>query len=182
MIRSLSALVLALLLGTAAAAGDVKYALTGENTKITFVGTKPGGKHDGGFKKLTGNATVTDGNIETLKIEADIDTDSLYTDDPSGKLTGHLKNSDFFGVKDHPKATFKTTKIEKTDKGYTITGDLTMIGKTKAVSFPATVAASGDTLTLSASFSIDRTDWGMNYGKGKIDDKVAMKVVVNAKK
>ena len=56
MIRSLSALVLAVLLATAAAAGDVKYALTGENTKITFVGTKPGGKHDGGFKKLTGIA------------------------------------------------------------------------------------------------------------------------------
>ena len=182
MVRSLSALALAILLGTAAGAADVKYALTGENTKVTFVGTKPGGKHDGGFKKLSGNATVTDGNIETLTIAVEIDTDSLYTDDPSGKLTGHLKNPDFFGVKDHPKATFKTTKVEKTDKGYTITGDLTMIGKTKAVSFPATVAANGDTLTLNAEFTIDRTDWGMNYGKGKIDDKVTIKVAVNAKK
>ena len=40
-------------------------------------------------------------------------------------------------MKDNPKATFKSTKIEKTDKGYTITGDLTMLGKTKSVSFPA---------------------------------------------
>ena len=180
MIRSLFALGLAALLGTSAFAADVKYALTGENTKITFVGKKPDGKHDGGFKKLTGNATVTDGKIETLTIEVDIDTDSLYSDNE--KLTGHLKQPDFFGVKDNPKATFKTTKVEKTDKGYTITGDLMMIGKTKAVSFPATVTENDGTLNFSADFSIDRTDWGMNYGKGKIDDKVALKVALTAKK
>jgi polyisoprenoid-binding protein YceI len=180
MMRPLSALVLAILLGASAVAADAKYALTGENTKITFVGTKPGGKHDGGFKKVTGNATLTDGKIDTLKIEVDIDTDSLYSD--NAKLTTHLKHPDFFGVKDNPKATFKTTKVEKTDKGYTITGDLTLIGTTKAVSFPATVAENGGTLTLSADFTIDRTDWGMNYGKGKVDDKVTLKVAFTAKK
>src|SRR5262249_5649322 len=160
-------------------AADTKYTLTGENTTIQFVGTKPGGKHDGGFKKVAGTATVTDGNLATLKIEVEIETDSLYADDP--KLTGHLKSPDFFGVKDNPKATFKTTKVEKTDKGYTITGELTMLGKTKAVSFPAAVAA-GDALTLTSEFQIDRNDWGMSFGKGKIDDKVTIKVAVNAKK
>jgi polyisoprenoid-binding protein YceI len=178
MIRSLSALALAILLVASAAAADVKYALTGENTKIEFTGTKPGGKHDGGFKKLTGTATVADGTLAT--IEVDIDADSLWSDNE--KLTGHLKNPDFFGVKDNPKATFKSTKIEKTDKGYTITGDLTMIGKTKSVSFPASATESGGVLSISTSFPIDRTEWGMNYGKGKIDDKVTLKVAVTAKK
>lgn len=160
-------------------AADTKYTLTGENTKIEFTGTKPGGKHDGGFKKVAGTATVTDGNLATLKIEVEIETDSLYSDDP--KLTGHLKSPDFFGVKDNPKATFKTTKVEKGDKGYTVTGDLTLLGKTKSVSFPAEVAA-GDSLTLNATFPIDRNDWGMSFGKGKVDDKVTIRVAVNAKK
>jgi polyisoprenoid-binding protein YceI len=183
MIRSLSALVLAILLGTSAVAADVKYALTGENTKLTFVGTKPGGKHDGGFKKLTGTATVADGKIESLTIEVDIDTDSLYTDDPSGKLTNHLKNPDFFGVKDNPKATFKTTKVAKTDKGYDVTGDLTMLGKTKAVTFPATITEKDGVLSLTSDFKIDRTQWGMNYGaKGQVDKDVAIKLAVTAKK
>jgi polyisoprenoid-binding protein YceI len=177
MMRSLSALVLAILIAASAGAADVKYALSGENTQITFVGTKPGGKHDGGFKKLTGTATVTDGKIATIEVE--IDTDSLWSD--NGKLTNHLKNPDFFGVKDHPKATFKSTKIEKNDKGYTITGDLMMIGQTKPVSFPATVTENGGKLSLNAAFAIDRTNWGMNYGKGKVDDKVSLKVSVNAK-
>ncbi|HVK13833.1 MAG TPA: hypothetical protein VM597_34140, partial [Gemmataceae bacterium] len=57
--RMLFAAALTLALGTAAVAADTKVALTGENTKITFVGTKPDGKHEGGFKALTGTATVT---------------------------------------------------------------------------------------------------------------------------
>jgi polyisoprenoid-binding protein YceI len=179
MIRALFALVAAGALTSVALAADQTFALTGENTKITFVGTKPGGKHDGGFAKLSGTATVTDGNPQSLRIMVDIDTGSLYADDP--KLATHLKSPDFFAVKDHPKATFKTTKVEKSGTGYTVSGELTMLGKTKPVSFPATVAVSGNTLTLSAEFKINRTDWGMNFGKGMIDDLVTVKVAVNAK-
>jgi|SRR5581483_943311 len=180
MIRVLFALPLVALLCAAAPAADTKYPLTGDNTKLTFVGTKTNGKHEGGFKKLDGTATVTDGKLETLKLEVNIDCDSLYSDD--AKLTGHLKSPDFFGVKDNPKATFKTTKIEKTDKGYTVTGELTMLGKAKPVSFPVTVTEKDGTLTLTAEFKIDRTQWGMTYGKGMIDNDVAVKVAVTAKK
>lgn len=180
MTRTLVALTLAALCAASAAAADVKYALTGDNTKLTFTGKKPDGKHDGGFAKLSGAATVPDGDLTKLSVALDIDTDSLYSDD--AKLTGHLKNADFFDVKNHPKATFKSTKIEKGDKTYTVTGELTLLGKTKTVSFPATIAATADALTVSTSFEIDRTEWGMNYGKGKIDDKVKIGIAVTAKK
>ena len=180
MARTLFALAAAGLVAAPALAAEVKYPLTGENTKITFTGFKPGGKHDGGFKTVTGSAVVADGDLTKLKIEVEIDCTSLFSDDE--KLTSHLKSPDFFGVKDNPKATFKSTKIEKTDKGYTVTGDLTMLGKTKAVSFPATVAATADTFTLAADTKIDRTQWGMTFGKGKIDDEVALKLAVTAKK
>jgi polyisoprenoid-binding protein YceI len=171
--------VFALGLATAVTAADTKYSLTGDNTTLTFVGTKAKGKHDGGFKKLTGTATVTDGDITTLKIETDIDVDSIYSDD--AKLTNHLKGADFFGVKENPTAKFKVTKVEKADKGYTVTGDLTLLGKTKSVSFPATIEA-GDTLALTSEFKIDRTNWGMTYGKGQIDNDVKLKLVIAAKK
>ena len=180
MTRLLFALPLMAMLALSSNAADTKYPLTGDNTKLTFVGTKTKGMHEGGFKKLTGSATVTDGKLETLKIEVDIETDSLYSDDT--KLTGHLKSADFFGVKDNPKATFKTTKVEKTDKGYTVTGELTMLGKAKPVTFPVTVTEKDGTLTLTAEFKIDRTQWGMTYGKGMINDDVTIKVMMSAKK
>jgi polyisoprenoid-binding protein YceI len=180
MMRVVSGLACVALLCTATLAAETRYPLTGENTKITFTGTKKNGKHDGGFAKLSGTATITDGNPASLKVEVEIDCDSLYSD--NDKLTGHLKNPDFFSVKDHPKATFKTTKVEPTDKGVQITGDLTMIGKTQPVTFPATVTEKDGVLTLTADFKIDRTRWGMTYGKGMIDNDVAIKVALTAKK
>ena len=54
-----------------ALAGDPAFALSGDNTKIEFLGTKPGGKHAGGFKKLTGTASVKGADPTTLKIAID---------------------------------------------------------------------------------------------------------------
>jgi polyisoprenoid-binding protein YceI len=176
--RILSITVCALVLAPALAlAAD--FPLTGSNTTIKFVGTKPGGKHDGGFKSVKGTASVTGADAATLKISLDIETDSLYSDNE--KLTAHLKSPDFFGVKSNPKVKFVTTKVEKADAGYIITGELTLLGKTKSVSFPATIAVKGDSLNVTANFSIDRTQWGMTYGKGKVDDMVKLSVSVNAK-
>jgi polyisoprenoid-binding protein YceI len=173
--------VLAMFVGVVAMpalAAETKFNLSGENTKIGFVGTKPDGKHVGGFKTLMGTATV-DKDPTTLKIEVEIDMDSTYTDEK--KLTLHLKSPDFFGVKTHPRAKFVTTRVEKGTDGYTVTGDLTLAGKTKSITFPARIAT-GDGLTLDSSFKINRHDFGISYGKGKIDDDVSLTVKVKASK
>ena len=175
-----STLMLASLLGTTSYAAEATIPLTGENTKITFVGTKPDGKHEGGFKTLTGTATVDGKDVTTLKIAIEIDMNSTFSDDE--KLTGHLKSPDFFGVKDNPKAKFVTTKVEKGDAGYNVTGKLTLCGKTKEVTFPAKIETNGETLSLTSNFKIDRNDWGIKYGKGKIGDDVALAVVISVKK
>lgn len=158
-------------------AADVKYVLTKDNTKIEWTGTKPGGKHSGGFEKVSGTASITEKG--GLVIDVEIDCDSLYSDDK--KLTGHLKSPDFFAVKDHPKAKFVSTKVAKADKGFIVTGDLTLLGKKKEVSFPTEITT-GDKLTINGTIEIDRSDFGMTYGKGKVDEKVAIRVKVDAKK
>jgi polyisoprenoid-binding protein YceI len=164
------------LAGSAVADGRT-VALTGDNTKVTWVGTKgAAGKHEGGFKTLAGTATVDGDALTAVKVE--IETDSLYADDP--KLTAHLKSPDFFGVKVNPKAKFESTKVEKSDKGYTITGNLTINGKTKEVAIPAEVSTAGG-LKITGAVTIDKRDFGMTYGGGKIDDPVAIKVAVEAK-
>jgi polyisoprenoid-binding protein YceI len=177
MLRFLSALTLIL---TPVLANAADFALNEKNTTITFVGTKPGGKHDGGFKKLTGTASAQNNDPATLKISLDIDANSLYADNPM--LTNHLKSPDFFGVKSNPSAKFVSTKVEKSGGSYNITGDLTMVGKTNSITVPATVAIGADGLTLASTFIIDRTQWGMNYGSnGKVDNKVKLTVNVKAK-
>ena len=158
-------------------AEETKYSLNGDNTKIEWTGTKSDGKHDGGFKQLKGTATLSDGS--NLKFEVEIDCGSLFSDDP--KLTQHLKSPDLFSVKDHPKAKFKSTKIEKTADGVEVTGDLTLLGKTKKVTFPAEIKT-GDALVIKADFKINRQDFGMSYGTGKINDEVEIRVNLKAKR
>jgi polyisoprenoid-binding protein YceI len=161
-------------------AADTKFALDGDNTKVQFVGTKPGGRHEGGFKKLTGTATVSGNDLSTAKFEVEIDMTTLYTD--TDKLTAHLKSADFFSVKSNPKSKFVSTKVEKADDGYTVTGDLTLNGKTKSLSFPAKMALADGGLTLTSEFKIKRQDFGITYGEGKIDSDVALKLTVKVKK
>src|SRR5947209_12396905 len=142
--------------GTALAGGN--FTLDSKNTKIEFVGTKPGGKHDGGFKTVTGAATAEGNDPTTVKLTLDIDTTSMYTDTP--KLTQHLKSPDFFEVKTYPKAKFVTSKVEKAGQSYTITGDLTLLGKTKTISVPATIAVGDGGINLSRQFTINSQDYG----------------------
>jgi polyisoprenoid-binding protein YceI len=176
LILGTAALALGLLVGPALAGEAFK--LDGSNTKVEFVGTKPNGKHTGGFQRLTGSATGAD--AASLKLQVDIDTTSLYSD--NDKLTQHLKSPDFFGVKTHPTAKFVTTKVEPAANGYTVTGDLTLCGTTKTISFPARIAVTAGALSVTSQFPIDRTAFGMSYGRGKIDDQVTLKVAVNARK
>ena len=176
-ITATMAAILAAIQASTAGAQEVKYVLTGDNTKVTWTGTKTGGKHDGGFKDVSGVASVAPNT--GLRLSVEIDTASLFSDDP--KLTGHLKSPDFFAVKDHPKAKFVSTKIDQAAGGFIINGDLTLLGKTKAISFPAQITV-GNTLGIQAAFTINRADFGMTYGKGKVDDTVSLKVAVNAGK
>lgn len=160
------------------ASAEEKPTFDSEQSKISFIGAKPDGKHDGGFKKFTAEATLNleDPSKGSLKIE--IDATSLWSDDD--KLTNHLKNPDFFDVRKHPKITFESTKIEhdaSQDK-VNIVGKLTMLGKTVEVTIPSMPKLTEDMLVLAANFDIDRTKWGMTYGKGKIKDDVAIRALL----
>ncbi len=159
------------------ARADVKFPLTGQNTTIQFIGTKPNGKHEGGFKNVTGAALGTNTG---LKIELDIDMDSIYTDNAT--LTNHLKGVDFFNVKANPKAHFVTSKIEKVGDVFNVTGELNLCGKPKQITFPAKITLTAEAFTLNAEFKVNRHDLGITHMKGQIDDDVVLKITLNARK
>lgn len=169
-----------------AAQGAAKYVFDQSSSKITFVGSKVTGKHDGGFGTFNGTVDVVDGAPEKSKVDVQIDADSITTD--TEQLTGHLKSPDFFDTKTNPKATFVSTAIKKGgEKGATntVTGNLTIKGITKSVTFPATINVTGDSASLDAEFSINRRDFSLNYpGKPNdlIRDDVLIKLSIKAKK
>jgi polyisoprenoid-binding protein YceI len=166
--------------------GTVKYTFDQSSSKVSFVGSKVTGKHDGGFGTFKGTVDVADGAPEKSKVDVQIDADSITTD--TEKLTGHLKSPDFFDTKANPKATFVSTEIKKGgEKGatHTITGNLTIKGITKSVTFPATINVSAENANLDAEFSINRRDFSLNYAgmpNDLIRDDVLIKLSIKAKK
>jgi polyisoprenoid-binding protein YceI len=171
---------------TAPTQAAAKYSFNQDASKVTWVGSKVTGKHDGGFATFKGTVDLPDGTPEKGKVEVEIDATSLTSD--TAKLTGHLKSADFFDVEKNPKATFVSTEIKKGgEKGatHTITGNLTIKGITKSVTFPATVALAGDTANVDAEFAINRRDFSLNYAgmpNDLIRDEVVIKLTIRGKK
>lgn len=146
------------------------YSISKEST-ISFVGSKVTGSHDGGFKEFSGMIAVADGKIAPAS-KITIQMDSLWSD--NDRLTGHLKNADFFDVPSYPTAEFVVTSINGNGE---LTGNLTMHGVTKSITFPSNVEITDSSVSLRAEFDIKRFDWGIVY-KGKADDLIRDEVVI----
>jgi polyisoprenoid-binding protein YceI len=167
------------------ATGGQTYLITPANSKIEFIGSKVTGSHHGSFQKFAGEMHYT-GDPTTSHVTITMDASSITADDP--KLTEHLKTADFFDVAKFPEAKFESVSIKPGgDKGasHTVTGNLTLHGVTKAVTFPATISATPDAITVNSEFAINRKDFNINYAGAAdnlIRDDVVLKLTIRGTK
>lgn len=96
-----------------------------------------------------------------------------------GKLEGHLKSDDFFGVENFPTAKFEMTQVISRGKpgDYKITGDLTIKETTKEIKFNATVEEGSDKLVAKTAIEIDRSEFKVRYGSGSFFDGLGDKTI-----
>jgi len=158
-----------------AAEAEAQRYLLAEGSSVGFIGSKVTGSHNGGFHGFDAELLVTDGDPARSSVNITIDTTTLWADDE--RLTGHLKSPDFFDVESYPTATFTSTEIVAEGDGYTITGNLTLHGITKSISFPAAIGFEGEQLRASAEFAIKRFEFDIVY-PGKTDDLIRDDVVI----
>ena len=168
---------------TPVALADGVATLSPENSKVEFVGKHEGDEPKprlGGFAKFSGSLKVDDAKAVS-GLEMEFDTTSLWTE-IGDNLTNHLKNEDFLDVEKHPKAMFKSTAVKAGENGAVdVTGDFTLMGETKEISFPAKVEMTDSGVTLLSDFEIDRTMFGMNKMTERVSKGVAIKVSVGEK-
>jgi polyisoprenoid-binding protein YceI len=122
----------------------------------------------GRFKDLSGAVNFDDKNVTRSTVEFSAKIASIDTGVEA--RNEHLRTADFFDAAKYPEMTFKSTKVEKKGKAYQMTGDLTIKGVTKQVTFPFTFTGvvkdpwGGTRFGIAAETVINRRDFGINYG------------------
>lgn len=178
----------------ASAESATTLTLNTEASKITWVGSKPAGQHNGTIDIASGEISIKGDELVAGKFTISINTLKnldMAGSESAGKLEAHLMQDVFFDEANFPEATFEVTGVTtfdaanleadkdefKTDFApaklseilvenptHFISGNLTMRGTTKNITFPASVSLNGGSVSAVAKFNIDRTDWGLMYG------------------
>jgi len=130
---SVSLLTLALLALASSPASADDYTLdpahTGANFKVSHLGLS---WTYGRFNDVSGDFSIAE-DPEKCSFKLTIKTESIDTG--NAKRDEHLRSPDFFNVKQFPEITFQTTAVKGIKDGYEVTGELTMHGTTKSLTF-----------------------------------------------
>lgn len=183
-----NALLLTALLAAAGAAQaqSATYAIDPTHTHVIFEAKHFGVSTNRG-RWIQKDGTVTlDKAAKTGKVDLTLDMASISTG--IGPFDGHLKSKDFFAVEQHPTAKFVGEKFNfEGDKLASVNGTLTLLGKTNPVTLTASSFGCYDHPRLKREVcggdfetTIQRSQWGMNYGLPGIPDSVRLLIQVEA--
>ena len=146
-----------------------------KESTVIWKGYKVGGEHTGTINLKSGTLsfegkTLTGGNFT-------IDMKSINSTDLEGgykeKLDSHLKSDDFFGVEEFPTATLEITSVTGENSNYNVKANITIKGKTEAISFPLLIKDN----TATANLKIDRTKHNITYKSPSILETIKDKAI-----
>ncbi|HPR63401.1 MAG TPA: YceI family protein [Thermoanaerobaculia bacterium] len=146
------------------------YSLDSAHSSIEF-----GIKHmvistvKGSFSSFDVSVQYDPKEVAKSSVEVSIQTDTINTGNE--KRDEHLKSPDFFDTKTYPAITFKSKRIAKKGDSYEVTGDFTMHGVTKEITFPFTVMGpikdpwGNMRLGVEAYTTLNRQEYGVSWNK-----------------
>jgi polyisoprenoid-binding protein YceI len=125
-------------------------------------------KVKGQFGSYTADVEAADlTDLTTASIAFEFDVASIDTRNEDRE--NHLKSADFFDVEQHPTINFKSTSIAKNGEDYKVTGDLTIKGVTKPVTFDVEFGGKGtnpwgvEVYGFEAEAKINREEFGLTW-------------------
>ncbi|HSC53791.1 MAG TPA: YceI family protein [Phnomibacter sp.] len=184
--QTLAAIALVALSTTSVFAGggkaDSKYVVNGSQSNLVWKAEKITGKHDGNVKISSGEISVNGGKLVAGTFVIDMSTITvadIKDADMNGKLLGHLRSDDFFGVEKFKTATFVVTSVTPASQAgsYKVKGNLTIKGITKPIEFPAAIVVNGGALKATATITVDRTQFDIRYASKSFFESIGDKAI-----
>ncbi len=162
-------LTVAAVLALAAPALAADFTLDPNHTQAEFTVIHLGFSHVRGQIPLVAGTLSVGANDVPTAVSATLSAKDI--DSHSADRDRDLRGADWLEVDKFPTMTFAATQITGTPQSFTVVGDLTMHGVTKPVTLTAKEDgkmsdARGHThIAYTATGTIDRRDWGLNWGK-----------------
>jgi polyisoprenoid-binding protein YceI len=124
----------------------------------------------GTLGKVTGTIEYDGKTVESIKADVMVDLSAINTENDSRDKD--LKSDNFFDIAKYPTVTFKSKRVQPDGQGkFKLIGDLTMHAVTKELTLevegPSPALRQGPMLRIgaSATATINRRDWGLQYSK-----------------
>ena len=124
----------------------------------------------GAFTEFGGTVNLSDDNdFSTLQIQGNVQVNSIHTKETD--RDNHLQSADFFDAEAHPQITFSSTSIAVAGSNATVTGDLTIKGKTNPVTLKGTVDGPAKDpwgnmrIGVSLSGTVNREDFDLTWNQ-----------------
>lgn len=141
---------------------------------VTFVIKNVGINTRGSLNGLKGSIKWDAANPAASQIGVTVDAATVNTNIDARDR--HLKEDEYFDVAKYPTLGFTSTAVSATS----VTGNLTIKGVTKSITFPITVTASGKGYLFEGNFNINRRDFGVGGNSFVLSDEVKITLKVQA--
>ena len=143
-------------------------------------------KTTGTFSDVTGQLVIDRKTLANSSVDAKINL--LSVNSSNAKRDEHIKKEEYLDMGKFAEATFKSTKIEaKSDSEGVMTGQFTLHGVTKTITFPFKVLGFGNDpwggyrVGLEANTSIKASDYGFTWPlktNAPVGDEVALNLLL----
>ena len=138
----------------------------------------------GRFNGPTGSFVFDESSPSKSSIEMQVNAKDVDT--AVEKRDKHLKSPDFFNAAEYPLVSFKSSSVKKLNTDtYEVSGNITLLGQSRPLSVKVQGTGSGKDpwgnfrRGFETSFTIKRSDFGMNFMLGGVSDEVVITVSVS---
>jgi polyisoprenoid-binding protein YceI len=145
--------------------------------KVNFTVHGPFGTVHGSFTGLETTIKFNEKDLSSSSIAASIDAKTVSTG--VSLRNSDLRNKEeWFNTGKYPRISFKSKKIEKTDKGFKAIGDLTIKDITKPVEIPFTFTNKANSGVFAGQFIIKRSDYNLGKPGGSVGSDITIILTV----
>lgn len=175
--KPFKALLVATLVGASALAAAIPLKTDSAKSSVSAVFKQMNVPVEAPFRTFSASIDYDAAKPAASKASVDITTASFDIGDPM--YNKEVAKKEWFNSAQFPKASFVSTSIAPAGAGkLTVSGKLTMKGKTANVTFPLTVKAEGGKQVFEGQLPIKRLAFNIGEGEWKDTSMVADEVVI----